>query len=85
MGASPAYILNTEGERHSWQYVMPAGAPLGCSQPGYGLGEYKPLKGASNVVAVVGSAHVAGIVREWQIASSIEQLSQLLKAQEQAS
>ena len=42
------------------------------------------MRGASTVVAVVGSAHVGGIVREWKRASDLKQLSELLKAQELA-
>ena len=79
-GASPAYILETSDERHAWHYAMPKDAPEGCSVSGCGLGEYVPMKNASAVVGVVGSAHVGGIVREWQDAADQEKLSRLLKA-----
>ena len=43
-----------------------------------------PLKGVKSIVAVVGSAHVGGIQREWEGASDLQQLSLLLKAGEHA-
>eukprot|EP00983_Pelagomonas_calceolata_P082294 1155879-Pelagomonas_calceolata.AAC.12 len=41
------------------------GAPEAAAPRGLGDGAYTPLKGARRVVAVVGTAHVKGIVREW--------------------
>lgn len=38
------------------------------SSQGLGDGAYTPLKGVRRVVAVVGTAHVRGMVREWQAA-----------------
>lgn len=63
---------------------MPTDAPTGCFQSGSGIGDLVPLRGASNVVAVVGSAHVGGLVRMWESASDLTHLSELLKAQELA-
>lgn len=48
-----------------WRYVMPAGGPEEATPSGHGEGEYEPLSGARCVVAVVGTAHVRGIIREW--------------------
>ena len=59
---------------------MPTDPPEGCSVSGCGLGQYEPVKTASAVVGIVGSAHVGGIVREWQNAADQEQLSRLLMA-----
>ena len=81
--ASPGFILDTSEERHAWQYAMPSNAPAGVSQPGNGLGEFTPAKAPSAVVAVVGSAHVGGIVREWQAAQDASRLSELLGADSQ--
>ena len=83
-GASPAYILDTSEERHSWQYAMPADSPAGCSRSGCGLGEYMPIEDANSVVAIVGSAHVGGIRREWESASAVEDLSHLLETRDKA-
>ena len=77
-GASPAYVLDTSDERHTWQYVMPRDATAGCSRFGGGLGEYKPVESPKAVVAVVGSAHVGGIIREWPEADDLSKLSELL-------
>lgn len=76
--ASPAFVLDTSGDRHTWQYAMPEGAPAGCVTPGGGLGTYRGVAGPRAVVAVVGSAHVGGIVREWSQAADLDRLSQLL-------
>ena len=64
---------------------MPEDAPAGCSTLGGGLGAYKGIEGPRAVVAVVGSAHVGGIVREWRQAEDLDRLSQLLKPQTGAS
>ena len=55
--------------RTLWRYVMPEGEPFTACPVGEGEGTYKALKGPSAVVAVVGSAHVPGMVRELSRAS----------------
>ncbi len=42
------------------------GGSTAAGPPGYGDGEYRPVGDPQTVVAVVGSAHVRGIVREWE-------------------
>lgn len=49
-----------------WRYVIPEGGPAAAAPPGYGDGEYQPAGSVSSVVAIVGTAHVRGIVREWE-------------------
>lgn len=82
-GASPAFVLDTQDSRHAWQYAMPADSPTGLSTKGIGLGEYRAVEGPESVVAVVGSAHVGGIVREWQDIRDISGLSELLGSEEE--
>ena len=57
---------------------MPSEAPEGVSSPGLGLGTYKGLSDVKNVVGVVGSAHVGGILREWESAAEQEKLTELI-------
>jgi len=45
------------------------GAPAAAAPQGLGDGAYTPLRGVQRVVAVVGTAHVRGMVREWQVAT----------------
>lgn len=60
-----------------WRYGMPQRAPEGCTVLGYGDGEYKAAAPIKAVVGVVGSAHVAGIVREWESAGNLDRLTEL--------
>ncbi|CAL8464277.1 g3812 [Coccomyxa elongata] len=64
--AAPAYIADNEAGMRVWRYVVPEGGPTAAGPPGYGDGEYRPAGDPQTVVAVVGSAHVRGIVREWE-------------------
>ena len=57
---------------------MPEGAedrdrPLQRAAPfAGGEGIYQPLQGASRVVGIVGTAHVRGILEQWEAAASEE-------------
>ncbi len=64
--AAPAYIADNDAGMRVWRYVIPEGGPAAAAAPGYGDGEYKPAGPVTAVVAVVGSAHVRGIAREWE-------------------
>ncbi len=70
-GLTPAYVLTQaasgEGDVGAavLQYAMPAGGDPGACPPGAGAGQYSPLPGPRTVVAVVGTAHVRGMLREW--------------------
>lgn len=59
------------------RFGMPAGGPEAAAPSGYGEGEYEPVQDAAVVVAVVGSAHVRGIIREWGSISREEYLRRL--------
>ncbi len=56
---------------------MPEGGPEEATPPGNGEGEYKPAQAPERMVAVVGSAHVRGILREWEKVSHQEYLKKL--------
>ena len=58
---------------------MPSEAPQGVSLEGLGLGTYTGVKDAKTVVGIVGSAHVGGILREWDSADQQEKLTELLE------
>ena len=60
-----------------WRYGMPGGGPDLAAPKGWGEGEYVPAQGAAAVVAVVGSAHVRGICREWERIDEVEYLQRL--------
>jgi len=62
---SPAYVRDNKNGSPVWRFMVPEGAPEAAAPRGLGDGAYTPLKGARRVVAVVGTAHVKGIVREW--------------------
>ncbi|KAL4443721.1 hypothetical protein ABPG75_011458 [Micractinium tetrahymenae] len=73
-GLTPAFVLTqaagvdgagAEGGAAVLQYAMPQGGDPGACPPGAGAGQYAPLKGPRTVVAVVGTAHVRGMLREW--------------------
>ncbi|KAF5825960.1 hypothetical protein DUNSADRAFT_5649 [Dunaliella salina] len=59
------FSLDRERIYPVWRFMVPEGAPEAAAPRGLGDGAYTPLKGARRVVAVVGTAHVKGIVREW--------------------
>lgn len=73
-GLTPAFVLTQapggggeggEGGAAVLQYAMPMGGDPGACPPGAGAGQYAPLQGPRTVVAVVGTAHVRGMLREW--------------------
>lgn len=81
--ASPAYIKDQDQGRTVWRYTMPEGGPEEATPSGNGEGEYKPEQAPKSLVAVVGSAHVRGILREWEKVSHeayLQQLQEILKA-----
>jgi hypothetical protein len=62
----------------AWRYAMPEGGPEESCEPGAGQGLYTPIQDVRNVVAVVGSAHLPGIQREWSRASDLSRLARIL-------
>ena len=63
---SPAFIRTIDGTGQTWKYMMPDNAvDLDACPSGHGSGVYKP-RGVQSVVAIVGSAHVRGIIAELQ-------------------
>jgi len=63
---SPAFVKTDDGTGQTWQYMMPGNAVDSDACPsGHGSGVYKP-RGVQSVVAIVGSAHVRGIIAELQ-------------------
>ncbi|DBA78520.1 TPA: hypothetical protein ACH3X2_007842 [Trebouxia sp. C0005] len=63
---SPAFIKTHDGVGQTWKYMMPESAvDLAACPSGHGSGVYKP-KEVESVVAIVGSAHVRGIMAELQ-------------------
>jgi len=66
-GVCPAYVLTdaSDGGSGIYRYMMPKGGlPLACPE-GAGDGLYQPLNPVQAVVAVVGTAHMHGIVTSW--------------------
>ena len=63
---APAFIRTVDDTGQTWQYMMPDNVVDSDACPsGHGSGVYKP-KGVQSVVAIVGSAHVRGIIAELQ-------------------
>ena len=62
------------------RYMMAEGAPKKAAPAGAGDGCYKPVAGPTAVVAVVGSAHVRGICRQWSDAQKTVDVSELLNS-----
>lgn len=87
-GLVPAYVLAqpaagaSSGEGGGTpavlQYAMPVGGEPGACPPGVGAGQFAPLAGPQTVVAVVGTAHVRGMIREWRGAQADCSLKPLL-------
>jgi len=82
-GVSPALVATrTEGGGTAVEYVVPKGSEGLASCPqGAGKGAFEPAAGAKPrcVVAVVGTAHVGGMIRGWEAAlSSSGDVSRLL-------
>jgi hypothetical protein len=49
-----------------WRFMVPHGAPEEAAPRGLGDGAYEPLRDVRRVVGVVGTAHVRGLVQEWE-------------------
>ena len=64
--SAPAYVLDSAGGRQAWRYMQPKMPANGDPLVGYGDGCYADMSEPPKaVVAIVGTAHVGGIVREW--------------------
>uniref|UniRef100_A0A7S0RDT8 Uncharacterized protein n=1 Tax=Chlamydomonas leiostraca TaxID=1034604 RepID=A0A7S0RDT8_9CHLO len=61
----PAYVRDEVNGQTVWRLMMPENGPMASAPAGSGDGEFKPLKGVKSVVGVIGSAHVRGMIREW--------------------
>jgi hypothetical protein len=73
--------LQDEGQL-IWRYMVPEGATASSAPAGAGDGPYVPLAGPAAVVAVVGSAHVRGMAKQWQDSlAAAGQLDELLKVE----
>jgi hypothetical protein len=83
LGVAPAFVLNEVEGQLVWQYMVPEAGPLGSAPAGSGDGALAPLDGVSSVVGVVGTAHVHGMVREWQQHCRDLSVEQLLRVQGQ--
>lgn len=68
-GGAPVAVL---------QYAMPVGGEPRACPTGAGAGQYQALPGPRAVVAVVGTAHVRGLIRQWQAAQGDVSLRSLL-------
>ena len=65
--AGPALVHGQDDQgRHRWRYLMPENSPPGASWLGSGEGVYQPLPAPQRIVAIVGSAHVRGMLHEWE-------------------
>ena len=62
---SPTYaVTSEEAGNQTWQYVMPEQAVDSAASPaGYGSGSFKPSADVQSIVAVVGTAHVYGVMK----------------------
>lgn len=80
-GLTPAYVLTRPAGDESGavlHYAMPVGGEVGACPPGSGAGQYQPLAGPRSVVAVVGTAHVRGMIRQWKAAQADAAIKPLL-------
>lgn len=71
-GAAPAYVLDKAGQRQVWRLVTPPGAPVGSCPVGEGDGQLEGHLPVQNLVAVVGTAHVKGMMRAWSAGSGAD-------------
>lgn len=60
------------------RYMMADGAPNKAAPTGKGDAAYQPLGDAQAVVAVIGSAHVRGMCREWDKALQDKSVEKVL-------
>lgn len=81
-GLTPAFVLTAAGGGGDaaavLQYAMPVGGAPGACPHGAGAGQYQPQPGPRTVVAVVGTAHVRGMIREWPAAQADPSIAPLL-------
>ncbi len=65
-----------------WRYMVPDGSAAFSAPAGSGDGPFTPLAGPQALVAVVGSAHVRGMVKGWQGSlAAAGQVDELLKVE----
>lgn len=62
---SPTYaITSDQPDNQTWQYLMPKQAVASAACPaGHGNGTFKPSADVQSIVAIVGTAHVYGIMK----------------------
>ncbi|KAL6762267.1 hypothetical protein V8C86DRAFT_2518932 [Haematococcus lacustris] len=66
VSVAPAFVRGQqEGGRPLWRFMMPEWGNSLAAPVGLGDGAVQPVQGPRAVVCVVGSAHVRGMVREW--------------------
>jgi hypothetical protein len=82
-GVAPALVLGEVEGQLLWRYMVPEDAPLGSAPKGSGDGAFGPLEGVAAVVGVVGSAHVHGMVNEWQRHVGDVSVNELLRVEGQ--
>ena len=65
-GLVPAYVLTAAADGAPvLHYAQPEGGRPGACPPGTGAGTYAPLEAPRAIVALVGTAHVRGMVAAW--------------------
>jgi hypothetical protein len=79
-GQVPAFVMEEQDGYTVMRYMMADGAPNRAAPCGKADGAYQPLDDATAVVAVVGSAHARGMLREWNSAIKDKSVEQLLKS-----
>jgi hypothetical protein len=79
-GLTPAYLVTRAPASGApvLHYCMPAGGEAAACPVGQGAGQYQAASGPRTVVAVVGTAHVRGMIREWPAALKDPSLRPLL-------
>lgn len=80
-GICPAFVVRPAGSNRVLEYAMPEGSESLASCPaGVGKGRFRQedVK-PKTVVAVVGTAHVGGIVRDWPKTGDLSHIKQLLE------
>jgi hypothetical protein len=72
-------VADIIADKPVWRYAMPEEGPQESCTPGRGQGVYNPIQSVESVVAVVGSAHIPGLLREWQTAANVAQMTDILR------
>ncbi|MEW5308708.1 MAG: hypothetical protein WDW38_000646 [Sanguina aurantia] len=91
-GVAPAFVSDASSgssssgpaggsDRRVWRYMMPDGGTQGSAPAGLGDGAFEPLPGVASMVAVVGTAHVRGMIREWKACVANTDVTELLKVE----